>query len=453
MRRLIAALTAAMAVVAGGGAVYVATRHPSSPHRPNPSTATPSPSPGTAQALAITSVNAPLPTRVGVTRALRHAAANAELGGDLAALVVDATTGEVMFSRRADVRLPPASNAKLLTAFAALRTLGPDATLSTAVLREGSTLYLRGGGDVTIQRHPSSAYPATADLATLARRVAGALGGTGRFHLAYDATAWSGPTSAPGWSPGYFTEGDVSRLSALEVDEGLQSHQPNVPRVQDPSAQAVAAFRDALRAAGVRLIGASRAAATPPTATELAHVVSPPVAALVQRMLTASDNDLAEALAREVAAKTGQPTTFAGAAAAVMSAVRAGALPTTGMALHDGSGLSRLDRVTPRLLVSIVRAATSDQRLRPLLLGLPVAGLTGTLGDRYRSKAMRFTAAGVVRAKTGTLAGVSALSGEVLDADGRLLLFALLTGKAGSPSATERALDTLAATLARCGCR
>ena len=84
--------------------------------------------------------------------------------------------------------------------------------------------------------------------------------------------------------------------------------------------------------------------------------------------------------------------------------------------------------------------------------GFPVAGFSGTLADRYRNRASR-AGAGVVRAKTGTLAGVNTLAGTVTDADGRLLLFAFLTNRASSPDATEAALDRLAADLAGCGCR
>lgn len=83
--------------------------------------------------------------------------------------------------------------------------------------------------------------------------------------------------------------------------------------------------------------------------------------------------------------------------------------------------------------------------------GLPVAGFTGTLAERYDSESAR-AGRGVVRAKTGTLTGVSSLAGTVRDRDGRLLVFAVLTQGADTDAA-RTALDEFAAALAGCGCR
>jgi D-alanyl-D-alanine carboxypeptidase/D-alanyl-D-alanine-endopeptidase (penicillin-binding protein 4) len=169
---------------------------------------------------------------------------------------------------------------------------------------------------------------------------------------------------------------------------------------------------------------------------------------LVQRMLTVSDNDIAEALARAVAIHDGRPASFTGGAAAVLSRVAALGVPRRGMAMFDGSGLSLRDRVTPRALVSLLRlvAAPGQPLLRAMLPGLPVAGLTGTLADRYRTRRTS-AAAGVVRAKTGTLTGVSSLAGLVVDRQGRLLAFAFVAPHALQPAAAEAALDRLAASL------
>ncbi len=85
-----------------------------------------------------------------------------------------------------------------------------------------------------------------------------------------------------------------------------------------------------------------------------------------------------------------------------------------------------------------------------MLTGLPVAGFTGTLIDRYPKES---PGTGVVRAKTGTLTGVNTLAGTVVDADGRLLLFAFMTTGTTDPRAAQSALDHMASTLANCGCR
>jgi serine-type D-Ala-D-Ala carboxypeptidase/endopeptidase (penicillin-binding protein 4) len=459
MRWRLAALCAAVAIVAASGAVYVITqgRHDITQGRHDlahrPPASSPSSPPAASPALARLSATAPMPTRAGVMRQLRRDAVAPALGGALSGLVVDAATGASLFVRRPDLAESPASTTKLLTAVAALQTLGPDARLTTTVIRAGRTLYLVGGGDVTLAATKRTGYPAPATLQQLAARTASALGGT-RFVLRYDATRWLGPSQAKGWRPSYVSGGNVAPVSALEVDEGRLTGFTSIhpqPRVTDPAAAAAAAFVKALVAAGVRVDGVPRPARAPDM-TPVATVESPPVGALVQRMLTDSDNDLAEALARSVAVTSGAPASFTGAARAITATLQKDGLPVGRLQLHDGSGLSTLDRVSARLLVAVLRLVVQHPELRPVTAGLPIAGFTGTLADRYRHRPDS-GGAGVVRAKTGTLAGVNTLAGTVVDVEGRLLVFAFLTNRAASPDSTEPALDRLAADLAACGCR
>ena len=142
-----------------------------------------------------------------------------------------------------------------------------------------------------------------------------------------------------------------------------------------------------------------------------------------------------------------------GAARAVTKAVASLGVPTRGVSLQDTSGLSHDDRIPPRTLVGVLRAAASSghPQLRPMLEGLPIAGLTGTLAGRYLHRPGA-PAAGVLRAKTGTLTGVNALSGMVVDRSGRLLIFAFLASHSSSSGVTVPALDRLASRLAHCGC-
>ena len=124
--------------------------------------------------------------------------------------------------------------------------------------------------------------------------------------------------------------------------------------------------------------------------------------------------------------------------------------------LVDGSGLSRNDRLTPDLLARVLVLDAKGDRpaLRSIYGGLPVAGYSGTLRDRYRKPTTGAAGAGQVRAKTGTLTpGVAAIAGIALDADGRALAFAVLVGIGDNAFPAEDALDRLAAVLAGCGCR
>jgi D-alanyl-D-alanine carboxypeptidase/D-alanyl-D-alanine-endopeptidase (penicillin-binding protein 4) len=319
-------------------------------------------------------------------------------------------------------------------------------------------VYLVGGGDPTIVRSTSSYVapgdPQPATLAGLARQTADALGHTRRVRLRLDASQWTGPRSAVGWKPAYVTEGDVTPPSALELDEGrIRPRVPEAARTTTPALQAGAVFADLLRRNGVRVIGDPQPGTAPRRASLVGSVGSPTVSQLVQRMLTVSDDDLAEALGRAVARRQHIPASFAGSGRAVTEAARALGVPTRGVALHDTSGLSHADRITPAALVAVLREAVSPghRQLRPMLAGLPVAGLTGTLSARFLTHPSD-KGAGVVRAKTGTLSGVNALAGTVVDRSGRLLIFAFLASHARLPGLTVPGLDALATRLTACGC-
>src|SRR5947209_7555388 len=254
--RWVAAATILVLAV-GVGTAYVVTTRPSSRH--SPAVAAPRPRQPVLKALV---ASAPAPSGPGVSTALASAMRDSAFGGHLTGEVVDGETGQVLLDRDSSQALPPASTVKVLTAAAALETLGPAATLNTGVVRDGSTLYLIGGGDVTLHAMPAPgapAYPPTADLATLAKQTVGGLGATRNVKLCLDTSAWPpGPAMAPGWNVGYFTAGDIAHLSPLEVDEGAAAarHPARAPivRVADPAAAAGEAFAAALRRDGVKVI-------------------------------------------------------------------------------------------------------------------------------------------------------------------------------------------------------
>ncbi|MGW3950775.1 D-alanyl-D-alanine carboxypeptidase/D-alanyl-D-alanine endopeptidase [Streptomyces sp. NPDC004752] len=365
------------------------------------------------------------------------------LGGSHTAVVVDTATGERLYGIGADKALTPASTTKIATAVAALSALGPDHRLTTRAALEPGTkeLVLVGGGDPTLtaRKNPGG----WAGLRTLATDTAKALRARGvhEVTLAYDTSLYSGPDLHP-----IGVNDNLARVSALMADEGRADASTSGPaaRVPDPAAGAARTFADLLGEAGVRT-KAPRPAKATGRATTLASVASPPLSALVERMLTNSDNDIAEALARQTAVATGGPAGFDGGARAVAAQLTELGLPTAGSVFHDGSGLNRDDRLTANLLTALLAKAASPARpdLRPVLTGLPVAGFTGTLSDRYADGA-----AGVVRAKTGTLTGVNSLAGTVVDQDGRLLAFAFLASDTTNAVEAQAALDATATALA-----
>ncbi len=139
-----------------------------------------------------------------------------------------------------------------------------------------------------------------------------------------------------------------------------------------------------------------------------------------------------------------------------MEEVAALGVDVTGVQLQGASGLGRDTRITARALTDVLSliAAGKHPELGPVAAGLPVAGVTGTLHDRY-DQPDSVAAAGVVRAKTGTLTGVSSLAGFLRDADGRLLAFAVMSDSVapGGSVLARRAQDRFATALAGCGCR
>jgi D-alanyl-D-alanine carboxypeptidase len=387
---------------------------------------------------------------------------SALIGGPQAkinAVVVDAETRRPLYELRAGQPATPASTTKLATSVAALASVGPAHRITTRVVGgSGGGIVLVGGGDPTLTAlppRPGAEHPPYASLADLARQTATALkaSGASQVRVDYDASAYQGARTAAGWKPNYLPDGEVAPVSALTVDEGrvAPSDPSRKTRVSDPPAAAAKEFARLLSKNGVSA-RAGRLTVAQEGAAQLGAVQSPPLSALVEHLLTDSDNDVAEAVARQVAIKAGRPATFADAAQAVRQ-VLAGLGVAEGVSVNDGSGLSPLNRISPVALARIVSLAAGEDHpeLRPVITGLPIAGFSGTLSPPRYTVAASQAGAGMVRAKTGTLAGVSTLAGLAHDADGRLLAFAFMAGDGKGPVDPGK-LDRLAAAVAACGC-
>jgi D-alanyl-D-alanine carboxypeptidase/D-alanyl-D-alanine-endopeptidase (penicillin-binding protein 4) len=455
---------------------------------------TPTRAPEPVAVLSATGTGAPAPTPDGVHDAIDALVRAPELGGRVGASVVDVATGAPLYRRAPDTPIVPASTVKLVTAAAALTTLGPAYRIPTVAVagQEAGEVVLVGGGDPTLAIDADGFYLGAARLDLLADQVRGSLGGTAPGPVTVDATRFTGEVYGP-WDGDIATGGYVGPVTALMTDGARVDPDPEqgllaAPRWDQPDLAAGRAFARLLGLdAGDVARGTAPAPPEPPpgappgssTGTppgvspgaspgakrparvepgaELGRVSSPPVANLVEIMLSTSDNAVAEGLARQVALARGEPASFDGAAAAMEDALDQLGMGLGDGRLVDGSGLSRANRITSSTLTDLLTAAAGEARPRlgGMVAGLPVAGWSGTLADRFRSpQPDTGQGAGYVRAKTGSLAGVNTLAGLVVTADGRLLSFALLADGVPADETTARAaLDRIAAALAGCGCR
>lgn len=407
-------------------------------------------------------------------------------GAQVSVLVMEAESGRVLFERAPDAALNPASDTKLLTAATALAVLGPDRRFTTSLsgVQVGDAvtgaLVLRGEGDPSLS---------TGDLYVLARelvasgihRVDGDIvvddGALGSEHLPpafdqhpHESAPFRTAVGAVSLDENVLTlrvrpgiTGGPAIVSAeprgfVEIDNelattagGAQSVGVDVTtladgrvharvtgrfpadvrsavfrrRLDQPAIAAGWAMRAALEDLGVRVAGVVRVGASPRGLTALATHRSNALSALLYEVGKQSNNFYAEMTLLAIAAEgaTG-PVTFQRGTERVLAWCREAGVDTRGLVLRNGSGLYDANRVSARQLAQVLRANWRRPAVRDEFVAqLAVGGGDGTLRNRLRIAG----AERLVRAKTGTLDDVIALSGYVLAPDpGRTLVFSIL---------------------------
>jgi serine-type D-Ala-D-Ala carboxypeptidase/endopeptidase (penicillin-binding protein 4) len=417
-------------------------------------------------------------TRPDLTARLERVVAEATTADPeltLAVLVVDEAGREVV-AHEADRALLPASTLKQVTAAAALTTLGPQAQLRTTVDATGGIdetgrldgdLVVIGSGDPTLvtDEYARFIYPArpSTPLASLADQLVEAGLTHLHGHIRGTAPRFAAASLPTGWRDAYLSALDGRYGAGLTVDGGLRTivELPEVPEeddadeeageevaeadepepdgrrlsifeqlaalgtdlppvvkvdlATDPALHTAAELRRLLEERGVRVDGVAMVEpAETPIVARLASVLSPPLDEVLRFTVQRSDNHLADALALAVArTRTGEGSWDAADRAFGQVLARFG-VPGDGARFADGSGLSRDDRVTARLLVELDRRLTADRRFGGTWRSLQaVAGSSGTLDRRL----VGTPAEGRLLAKTGTLRDVAALSGQVIARD------------------------------------
>jgi D-alanyl-D-alanine carboxypeptidase/D-alanyl-D-alanine-endopeptidase (penicillin-binding protein 4) len=371
--------------------------------------------------------------------------------------------------------------------------VGPDGTLN-------GNLFLRGVGDPSMSQR---FWHDEAPMDALARQVAA----TGIKHvrgdIVGDATAFDDKLVPDGWKSSYLGAAYAARVSALSLNENLiwvAVHPENGKAVvtldppsstiplestvrlvggsggsiravrrpdggisvsgsigansnmlkyslvaDNPALFATGAFRAALQKAGVTVDGQTRLAATPSGATEVTAIVSPPLSQIIGEMDRESINLYAELLFRAAAHAA---TREQGSAESGLTNLRQFMSKKVGTAgnfvdVVDGSGLSPLDKVTPRSMVQLLGYAHRADWAPVFHAALPVEGESGTLKRRAKGTPAR----GNLHAKTGTTNDIAALGGFVTAKNGEVLAFSLIYNGADRWNA-KAAMDQIGATMA-----
>ena len=241
----------------------------------------------------------------------------------------------------------------------------------------------------------------------------------------------------PGWKPSFYVE-ESPPLSALVVDRGRYRGRTSA----NPALAAASLFRQALEAKDVRVAGRTRSGLLTTVGLPLARDVSEPLADVVRFMGRESDNYTAEVLVKQLGTLYADHGSTAAGVRVMRAVLEAAGVPLAGVRLADGSGLSRLDRLTASALVALLEAGLAEGELRDAFLSsLAVAGVDGTLEDRLERRPAR----GQVIAKTGTTSAASALSGFVRD---RYVFAILQNGRPISTYWARLAQDRFATVLA-----
>ena len=381
----------------------------------------------------------------------RILAKNGVAGSRTGVYVWDIDTGQQVYGRNASTALAPASNLKLLTSATALLDWGPAHRFVTGLYAPGGPspggtihgdLYLRGYGDPSLstrQYQRQVMHIKTSSFEGFARTLHKLGVRKVKGDVKGDEGWFDKRRTGPDWKPGIQVE--CGPLSALAGNEGLD----NGNRVSDPAKWSAKLMIRALRAGGIKVTGKAGTGTVPIADTLLATQRSAPLRALLKRMNKDSDNFFAEMLLKGLGKDfTGAGTSDAGAGVVRMTLKTIG-LPLTYIVVHDGSGLSYDDRVTPSFLVQLLTAMTRRPEAGAYYDSLAIAGKDGTLRERMRGTA----AQGNAHAKTGTLDIAVSLSGYVRSANERGIGYSILiNGGAVDWTRATRAQDAITVYLA-----
>lgn len=406
----------------------------------------------------------------------------------LQAAVLDPATDEMLYDIGAEIPSRTASVMKLLTAAAAIETLGPNYRVKTRVYADAEDpkkIYLVGAGDVTLSRTApgqQSIYRDAPKLSSLGFQINQYVSELEPIEpeepeqpnqpnpvqpepepeeftqeiteIVLDSTLWGGVDGSgqweKNWNPEGINDGWMSQTSALQVDgDREQPSRLTSQRSEAPVERAGIWFQEAI---GENAQNAELSyGEAPADAVEIASVLSEPIKEWIRIMLLRSDNTIAEALARLVAYEVGlDGSDFDSLTGAYKTALSGTGLNTQGLLIEDGSGLSAYSQVSPKFIAELMDLVVSGYPSFEIILNsLPVAGESGSLENRF-DEGETADAAGKVLAKTGWIRTGYTLAGTMTAKDGTELVFAVYNlGDVSIPN--REALDELVYGIYDCG--
>lgn len=378
--------------------------------------------------------------------------------------------GDPIFESRSGTAFTPASLMKVATAAAAFETMRPDEVFTTRVFARTEDLdsitdgvltgdvYLVGQGDPVLSTpryvNRYGEPVAHTDITALANQVMAALSASGIRRIEgrlvgdeswypdrqrdYSREVLAGEID-PVWKRSFVTANHAGPLSALLFNSGFSRYSGSVSglgrrqnvRAAAPAQHAASVFDDFLEARGMVITRTPvpGVAPVPSERTMLGSVDSPPLSEIVARMLTRSDNTIAEMLLKEIG-RRGGGSDRASAVAGVHTILREKlGSAANGLLIADGSGLSYSNRLTCGAVAGLLADAGPGS---PLVEGLAVAGETGTLRNCHP---VRSTSGEdqllTVNGKTGSLDHVTALAGTAVAANGETITFAMIANNPG----------------------
>ncbi len=373
-------------------------------------------------------------------------------GGASALLVVDAESGRTVCASGANRMLPLASNTKLFTTATALAKLGPEHRIATKLFSDGQvdargvlrgSLYLQGGGDPVLGTpgfHNNYLAGLGTNIFSLRQQVrrAGIKAITGRFYADDSVFDRRRGVLDSGFATSYY----IGPLSGLAFNAGFRGNSSASGFSSDPARSAAKKLLRSLRNGGVSIPAGVALGVTPPNAERVAIVRSPALTEIADLTNIYSNNFFAEMLIKLLGAEFANAGTTAAGAGVVKRFARSLGSKVNAV---DGSGLTRSNRSSPREVIDLLLGMREQEVGDEFIQDLPLTGAEGTVRNRTHGSAANRRC----RVKTGTLTGVSTLSGYCFNKSGRVMAFSILMGSVGSLGSAHLAQDRIAATVAR----